>query len=183
LTQRSRSPNGLLDAREEHVPAAMLLRRISSRATKSTVKHPQLKNVRDGEFLPAARRMAAALSADLIREQMFRAVTDAIVVRLGDPGPSRLVDKFDQMLPTDRAHKIMIHTCDATRPPHNVRRGSSALERSGWCRRTELEAGSLGQKPKDQADSTKIGAVKNKKVSFPRNSPFMDSNFGRGERI
>src|SRR6266508_2130490 len=104
----------LLDTREEQVPVTMVLRRFSSRATKCAVKHPQLMDVVDRESLPAVRRVAAALSADLIREQALDTVADAIVVRLGDPRSSRLVDEFDQMLPADRPDEIVIHMSDAT---------------------------------------------------------------------
>jgi hypothetical protein len=103
------------DAREEHVPVTMVLRRISSRATKCPIKHSQLIDVRDHELLPAVRRAAVARSADLIHEQALDASADAIVVRLGDPGSARLVDEFDQMLPAHRLHKILIHICDASR--------------------------------------------------------------------
>ena len=68
----------------------------------------------DRESLPAVRRVAAALSTDLIREQALDTFADAIVVRLGDPRSSGLVDEFDQMLPADRLHEILIHTADAS---------------------------------------------------------------------
>jgi hypothetical protein len=94
---------------EEQIPVTMLLRRISSRAAKRAIEDPQLMDVDDHEIFPAVRRAAAALSANLIREQAFDAVADAIVVRLGDPGSSRLVDEFDQMLAVDRSNKVLIH--------------------------------------------------------------------------
>ena len=105
----------LLDTREEQVPVTMVLRRFSSRATKFAVKHLQLMDVVDRESLPAVRRAAAALSADLIREQALDTFADAIVVRLGDPRSSGLVDELDQMLPADRLHEILIHISDASR--------------------------------------------------------------------
>ena len=93
----------------------MTLRRIGSGAGKFALKHVQLMDVGDRELLPAARRTAAALSADLIREQTLDVLADTVVVRLGDPEPSRLIDEFDQMLPADRTHEILIHICDASR--------------------------------------------------------------------
>jgi hypothetical protein len=87
----------------------MVLRAIGPCANEPTFQHAQLADLIDVELLPAMRRTAVTLAADLKTEQALEATSDPVVVRLDDSGASGFVDELDETLVTDRAHEIVIH--------------------------------------------------------------------------
>ena len=90
----------------------MLLRAIGPCASELTFQHAQLADLIDVELLPSVRFTALTLAANLKTKQTLDATSDAVVVRLDDPGASASVHELDETLVNDRTHQIAIHTID-----------------------------------------------------------------------
>lgn len=84
----------------------MVLCALGSRARERVFRHPQLTNLSDVELLPAVGCAALTIAAELKHEQALDAMSDPIVVRLGQPGSPGLVDEFHQALVSDGAQQI-----------------------------------------------------------------------------
>ena len=105
-------------AREQRVPLAMTLCVLGSTARKRLCRHPQLTNVRDVELLPAVRCATPTIAAELKHEQALDAMSNSVVMRLGEPGSSGLVDEFDKALVGDGAQQIGLQRW--TEPSHGT---------------------------------------------------------------
>jgi len=96
-------------AGEQGVPLGVILVAISARTGEVLIEHSQLPHARDLEPLPTVRRTATAVAADLIREDLFDAAADAVIVRLNDARMTAFVDELDEALFTYRGEKLQIH--------------------------------------------------------------------------
>jgi hypothetical protein len=93
----------------------MVLRAVGPCAGELTVPHAQLPDLSNIELLPAMRCPAPTLTADLKTEQIFGAMSNAVVVRFNDSNAARLVDELDEILADDRSHEFVIHYVEESR--------------------------------------------------------------------
>jgi hypothetical protein len=93
----------------------MVLRAVGPRTREPTFQHAQLTHLVDVELLPSMRRAAVTLAADLKTKQTLDAMSDPVVVRLGDSGASDFVNELDETFVGNRAHEIVIHRLFSSR--------------------------------------------------------------------
>ncbi len=86
----------------------MALHAVCARAREPTLEHGQTANPIDVKLLPATRRSASTLAADLKAEQALNPVPDPVVVRLDDSRMSRGVHELDETLVSNRACEFVV---------------------------------------------------------------------------